>query len=424
MKTQDKLVIRATNLGKRYRLGARTEPYHTLRDAISRIPDVPRRLIQAAFRRGETSSKPQHIWALRDLNLDVRRGEVLGIIGRNGSGKTTLLKVLSRITEPTTGRVELRGRVGSLLEVGSGFHPELSGRENILLNGAILGMKRVELKQKFDEIVAFSEVEKFLDTPVKRYSSGMYVRLAFAVAAHLEPEILLIDEVLAVGDVAFQRRCLGKMGEIARGGRTVVFVSHNLAAIESFCTRAVVIEEGQMIFDGDVQGALSTYLENQESRLSHGLDSETRRSGSGKLAFSSVGLETSDGGPLTAARSGQDVVLVLGYTNKGGGTHRHVDVGFSLHAANGQDLTVLYSSYTGKQYSVENREGEFRCRLGRLPLTPGRYRVGGRIVVGGEESDWPADGLGLIDVEAGDFYGTGSTGVRSSTPILLDGEWI
>ena len=231
MAASKELAVRASSLGKRYRIGAPRTQYPTLRDSIAGLFNAPIRAIRAMMRGEPVRERRCEIWALRDLDLEIAAGEVVGVIGRNGAGKTTLLKILSRITVPTTGRVEMRGRVASLLEVGTGFHPELTGRENIQLNGAILGMRRAEIRRRFDEIVSFAEIEKFLDTPVKRYSSGMYVRLAFAVAAHLEPEILLVDEVLAVGDLAFQRRCLGKMDEIARTGRTVVFVSHNLAAI-------------------------------------------------------------------------------------------------------------------------------------------------------------------------------------------------
>jgi lipopolysaccharide transport system ATP-binding protein len=239
------VVIKVEGLSKRYRLGQR-EPiyYQTLRDNLAQKIQG---LFNHIFRRSSTDSKSSQakdnpwIWALKDVSFEVKRGEVLGIIGRNGAGKSTLLKVLSRITEPTLGRAEILGRVGSLLEVGTGFHPELTGRENIYLNGAILGMKKAEIDKKFDEIVAFAEIEKFIDTPVKRYSSGMYVRLAFAVAAHLEPEILLVDEVLAVGDAAFQRKCLGKMEDVAREGRTVLFVSHNIGAISSLCDFALLL---------------------------------------------------------------------------------------------------------------------------------------------------------------------------------------
>jgi lipopolysaccharide transport system ATP-binding protein len=259
------IVIRAEGLGKKYVIGHETE-----RERYTALRDVLGRRAKTLFRTtsdmlggrpivaGDTT---EEIWALDDINFEVRRGEVLGIIGRNGAGKSTLLKILSRITEPTVGQVEIRGRVSSLLEVGTGFHPELTGRENIYLNGAILGMMRAEVRRKFDEIVAFAEVEKFLDTPVKRYSSGMYVRLAFAVAAHLEPQILMVDEVLTVGDAQFQKRCLGRMREVAGGGRTVLFVSHNMGAVANLCSRCILLKEGKIFKDGPSSEAISEYME-------------------------------------------------------------------------------------------------------------------------------------------------------------------
>jgi homopolymeric O-antigen transport system ATP-binding protein len=244
-------VIKVENLGKQYRIGARDSAYSTIRETL-----VNKASSLWKWRRQKTTQ----IWALRDVSFEVKPGEVVGIIGRNGAGKTTLLKVLSRITEPTTGRVELHGRVGSLLEVGTGFHPELTGRENIYLNGSILGMRRREIDRRFDEIVAFAEVAEFVDTPVKRYSSGMYLRLAFAVAAHLEPEILLVDEVLAVGDVQFQKKCMGKIEEVAGEGRTVLFVSHNMPAVQRLCTRGILLSDGKIARDGDVRLAVQEYL--------------------------------------------------------------------------------------------------------------------------------------------------------------------
>jgi len=253
-------MVRIEGLGKRYRLDHRSEePYVALRDVLASALSAPFRWLASEHR--SRAATTEDFWALQDVTFDVARGEVIGIIGRNGAGKSTLLKILSRITEPTRGRVTLNGRVASLLEVGTGFHPELSGRENIFMNAAILGMTRAEITQKFDEIVAFAEVERFLDTPVKRYSSGMYVRLAFAVAAHLEPEILIVDEVLAVGDAAFQKKSLGKMHEASKGGRTVLFVSHNMAAVSSLTTRCVVLNAGRVTFDGPPAGAIEHYTQ-------------------------------------------------------------------------------------------------------------------------------------------------------------------
>lgn len=262
----DSVVIRAEDLGKKYVIGHETqnERYVALRDVLAGAAKGFARAARDVLRgdaiiQGDTI---EDFWALRNVDFEVKRGEVLGIIGRNGAGKSTLLKILSRITEPSEGRVTIMGRVASLLEVGTGFHPELTGRENIYLNGAILGMKRSEIKRKFDEIVAFAEGERFLDTPVKRYSSGMYVRLAFAVAAHLEPEILVVDEVLAVGDAEFQKKCLGKMSQVARGGRTVLFVSHNMQAIRTLCSSVVVLDKGRKTFEGRTERSIEAYLAN------------------------------------------------------------------------------------------------------------------------------------------------------------------
>lgn len=248
----DDFVIRAQNLGKQYKIGLAPERYRTIRDSLTNAVRSTINLKRLTLN--------EHIWALKDVSFDVQRGQVLGIIGRNGAGKSTLLKILSRVTEPSEGQAEIRGRVGSLLEVGTGFHPELTGRENIALNGAILGMKRTEIERKFDEIVAFSEVEQFIDTPVKRYSSGMYLRLAFAVAAHLEPEILVVDEVLAVGDAEFQRKCMGKMSDVAQQGRTVLFVSHNMSAILRLTDETIVLDKGRLAYRAPTPQAIDYYM--------------------------------------------------------------------------------------------------------------------------------------------------------------------
>lgn len=249
--------LKAEGLGKRYRLGGPRRLTNNFREALTETFAAPFRKL----RHPHAAPPPEEtVWALKDVSFEVRPGEVVGVIGRNGAGKTTLLKVLSRITEPTKGRAEIRGRVGSLLEIGTGFHPELTGRENVYLNGAVLGMRKKEIDRKFDEIVAFSEIERFMDTPVKRYSAGMHVRLAFAVAAHLEPEIMVVDEVLAVGDAAFQKKCLGKMGEAGRGGRTVLFVSHNLGAVRSLCPRALLLDGGRLVAEGETGSVLAKYV--------------------------------------------------------------------------------------------------------------------------------------------------------------------
>ncbi len=254
------IAIRVEDLGKRYRIGTAPERYKTLRDTIAAGVNAPFQRLRRGSAVTSTSTETSSIWALRDISFEVQRGKVLGIVGRNGAGKSTLLKILSRVTEPTEGNAEIHGRVGSLLEVGTGFHPELTGRENIYLNGAILGMKRLEIERKFDEIVAFSEVEQFIDTPVKRYSSGMYLRLAFAVAAHLEPEILVVDEVLAVGDAEFQRKCMGKMTDVAQAGRTVLFVSHNMSAVLRLTEETMVLDKGLMVYRAPTPQAVDYYM--------------------------------------------------------------------------------------------------------------------------------------------------------------------
>src|SRR5580693_5675721 len=272
------VVIRVDSLSKRYEIGAK-ESYGSLRDNLWQAAGAPVRRLRKAFsskeKSGNSGANPT-IWAVRDVSFDVGQGEILGLIGRNGAGKSTLLKILSRITAPTDGRVGVNGRIRSLLEVGTGFHPELTGRENIYLNGAILGMKKSEIERRFDEIVAFAEVEKFMDTPVKRYSSGMYLRLAFAVAAHLVSEILLVDEVLAVGDASFQKKCIGRMNEVAHEGRTVLFVSHNMAAVRTLCSRGICLEQGRISSAGDIEQVLFRYTQSQTQDNRNTPGTETR----------------------------------------------------------------------------------------------------------------------------------------------------
>ena len=303
-----KPIITVNNLSKRYSIGALDAPYSTLRETVTGMFRSPLK----RFRRSGSESD-EILWALKDLSFQIEPGEVVGIIGRNGAGKSTLLKILSRITQPTTGEVDLYGRVASLLEVGTGFHPELTGRENILLNGSILGMKRTEIESKFDEIVAFSEVEKFLDTPVKRYSSGMYVRLAFAVAAHLEPEILVVDEVLAVGDAQFQKKCLGKMGDVARDGRTVLFVSHNMVAVKSLCSRAILLSGGRMTKDGNVDDVVNGYLRDADGPGQTGIipDDAPRLYGTGEAKLRTVRLTDPSGNEVAQLYLGQPFKVEL-----------------------------------------------------------------------------------------------------------------
>lgn len=364
----------------------------------------------------------EEFWALKNINFEIKRGDRVGIIGRNGAGKSTLLKILSRITEPSTGRIKIAGRVASLLEVGTGFHPELSGRENIFLNGAILGMSRIEIQRKFDEIVDFAEVEQFLDTPVKRYSSGMYVRLAFAVAAHLEPEILIVDEVLAVGDAQFQKKCLGKMENVGKEGRTVLFVSHQMAAIQRLCTSVIVLGNGQTKFVGDTRTAVDYYLQDLDTEASTANLLTMNRTGSGHVQLTGFSLENARGESVVAAESGETVVFVFRYKCKFDSMLKNVSLGFSLHNTNGDTLVVFYSDYMGVTFDVDTT-GIIRCLVKDFPFSIGRYYVGVRILVNGVESDWPTSFVGVISVEAGDFYGDGNYGNAGVGPVLIRGEW-
>ncbi|HWN95438.1 MAG TPA: ABC transporter ATP-binding protein [Methylomirabilota bacterium] len=382
------VVIRVENLGKQYRIRhQQAERYTALRDVIAQKCAAP---FRALFRRngsplrldrGEVSnshslsthnSQPasEDFWALKDVSFDVKRGEVVGIIGRNGAGKSTLLKILSRITEPTEGRVRIKGRVASLLEVGTGFHPELTGRENIFLNGAILGMNRAEIVRKFDEIVTFAEVERFLDTPVKRYSSGMYVRLAFAVAAHLEPEILVVDEVLAVGDSEFQRKCMGKMKDVAaNSGRTVLFVSHNLAAVAQLCSQALLISSGRLITAGPSEQVIRLYLTNSKENND---PIRWNRDGSGAVRLSGIQALRCDGITATTFEMGESLTLRLDGLARDAGIQFSVAVQFTTE----DGIPVVYAY---------NQSESFRVRVGEaftldvlmtgVVLMPGTYLV-------------------------------------------------
>ena len=409
--------IRVERLGKQYRLGLR-EPYGSLRESLMRALAAPWRRLRR--RTGDDG----RFWALRDVTFAVGRGDVVGVIGRNGAGKSTLLKILSRITEPTEGFAEIGGRVGSLLEVGTGFHPELTGRENIYLNGAILGMRRTEISRKFDEIVDFAEVETFLDLAVKHYSTGMYMRLAFAVAAHLEPEILLIDEVLAVGDLAFQRKCLGKMGQVARQGRTVLFVSHNMAAVENLCARTILVNRGRVEAHGATRQVIDQYLRSIEAwAAASPLKERDDRSGTGVVRLTDFHLEDAEGRRVEVWQSGRPGSVVFGYERDPGARCRNVVVAFHVEDARGYILFLHQNAFTGDRFDDIPQAGRFVCRIPRLPLVAGRYPVVARVTVGAEEADFPRNSVGAIQVVEGDFFGSGNPGVATHSPFLVDGSW-
>jgi lipopolysaccharide transport system ATP-binding protein len=409
--------IAASALSKRYTLGVGRRGYDTLRETIAR---TGRRSIERLSGRRTPREPRETLWALRDLTLEIRQGEAVGLIGHNGAGKTTLLKILSRITEPTSGWADVTGRVGSLLEVGTGFHPELTGRENVFLNGAILGMRREEVRRRFDEIVAFAEIERFLDTPVKRYSSGMSVRLAFAVAAHLEPEILLVDEVLAVGDAAFQRKSLGKMNEVAREGRTVVFVSHNLAIIQALCRRGIVLEHGRVVADATARDAIDQYLRNLEQAAAGDLLQRTDRD---PRSWHDTRIRSVD----VAAPGGHSGVLVGG---RAATVTVHLteelpamDCRLAIVDSLGQLVTTLDSELSSPADRRERDLGaRIECELPAVSFAPGRYRID--VVVRARQQI--QDGLqaaAFFDVEPGVFEGRPMAGSGGDGVVAVPHVW-
>lgn len=389
-------VIKVENLGKSYRLRHQAgASYSTFRESITGF-----------FRNRGNDSSDETFWALKDVSFDVKQGDRIGIIGRNGAGKSTLLKMLSRIVVPTTGRITIEGRVASLLEVGTGFHPELSGRENIYLNGAILGMSRTEIRSKFDEIVAFAEVDKFLDTPVKRYSSGMYVRLAFAVAAHLEPEILIVDEVLAVGDAEFQKKCMGKMKDVSGQGRTVLFVSHNMAAIQNLCDTAIYLKQGQVQMTGEASKVVATYLRAASEAVAIDIADRSDRSGNRTILFQSVSLKDAEGKALSAFQCGKDVVMSIRFKNTTGAALRNLNIAVGIDDEYGQRVAHLNNDLTDQLFQASADNDTVEIAIPKFPFRQGTYTFSLYAKVNGELADWVRE-AGNIDVEAGDFYNTG-----------------
>jgi lipopolysaccharide transport system ATP-binding protein len=406
------LAIEVHGLGKSYQIDHSSTRVPTFRDAV-----IDR--LRHPFGR----AKPETFWALRDIDLQISAGDVVGIIGRNGAGKSTLLKVLSRITEPTTGRVDLYGRVGSLLEVGTGFHPELTGRENIFLNGAILGMRRAEIRRQFDAIVDFAEVEKFLDTPVKRYSSGMYVRLAFAVAAHLEPEILIVDEVLAVGDSQFQNKCLGKMGDVARSGRTVLLVSHNMAAVTNLCTRTLLLDRGRLQYDGSPADAVQQYMQLGKARTDDAESLARCRPAWAKPLIQSVRTVDEDGNPCSHFLMGSDIGIEMSFeTGKYPPLSAPVMGVVVNHSTQGTVGGVNMRMTGFSPGGGPHTSGVLRCWLQDVPLLQGSYSVDVWLGDGPGDLDSVA-GLAQFEVEAADVYGTGVSPFRHFGTIFLRAAW-
>jgi lipopolysaccharide transport system ATP-binding protein len=405
--------IRVEGLGKRYQTGLAPMPYGRLTESIATAA-------RGLLRRGRNGrpAPPGHVWALRDVSLEIEQGEVLGLIGRNGAGKTTLLKILSGITEPTEGRVGINGRVGPLLEVGTGFHPELTGRENVFLNGAILGMRRQEIQRKFDDIVEFSEVGAFLDTPVKRYSSGMYIRLAFAVAAHLESEILIVDEVLAVGDAAFQQKCLGKMGQVAREGLTVLFVSHNMALVSALCPRAAWLDHGRVVADGRTGEVIDGYLSAVTSQEHASLEDRTDRSGDGSARFTSISVEPADGQGAIDSLSRLKITV----TYRADEPLRHPQILIGVYDYLDVGIFLLDSHAVGSLPDVLPPAGTLTCITEPIHLTAGRCFVNVAMLRRGSMADY-VQHASAFDVAAADPYGSGRVPGRDWVLFLLDHRW-
>jgi lipopolysaccharide transport system ATP-binding protein len=416
--------IRAQGLGKRYRIGSTLRRHSTLGEAVVGAVNAPLRNLRRLRRLSRFTQEDDAdiVWALRDVSFDVGHGEVIGIIGRNGAGKSTLLKILSRITDPSRGRAEVYGRVGSLLEVGTGFHPELTGRDNIYLNGAVLGMSKQYIDRRFEEIVEFAGIRRFVETPVKHYSSGMYLRLAFAVAAHLEPEILIVDEVLAVGDVEFQRKCMGKMDDVAKSGRTVLFVSHSMAAISSLCGRTMLLDQGSLVFSGSPIDAQAEYLARAEIGGSAPLSERTDRQGLGTTRVTAVDIIDAEDRPVAALWSGGDF-----------GVRLRVEAMAPLNApvfmltvydVLGRKLFHCNSSVQGVFGAVPSAEGTLllTCQIPDLPLPEGEYYLNVAVFCGEVMHDRVENAL-RFTVTDGDFLGTGRTISAESGAVLVRHRW-
>ncbi len=407
--------IAVDNLRKRYQLGQRAH-YRVVTDSLSA---GARRLLG---RNGGRRAR-DYVWALDGVTFDVAEGSILGIIGRNGAGKSTLLKILSRITEPTDGRAQIVGRIGALLEVGTGFHPELTGRENVFLNGALLGMRRAEIASKFDDIVEFSGVSRFIETPLKFYSSGMAVRLGFAVAAHLEPEILVVDEVLSVGDIAFQEKCIGKMQDVSRGGRTILFVSHKMPTVSQLCPESIWLEHGKIALRGPTAQVIDSYVTAMRSGEGDVLADRRDRRGSGLVRVTRFLIEDADGNAVDDIRAGDAIRFVLDYESDGGDLHElQANVVVSDSADRG--LASFVSEVATPELGVAPASGRLVCDVPELPLMPGLYDFRFSVFVGRELADKVYQAGSLV-VSEGDFFGTGRlpANVDYFGPVLVRHSW-
>ena len=404
-----KPILEIQNISKKFRIQHENQPYLSLRDSLTSV-----------FKKKTSTS--EEFYALKDVSFTVNPGESVGIIGRNGAGKSTLLKILSSITPPSSGRIITRGRIASLLEVGTGFHPELTGRENVFLNGSILGMRRHEILKNFDAIVDFAGVEKFIDTPLKHYSSGMQLRLAFAVAAFLENEILIIDEVLAVGDAEFQKKCMGKMEEVSTGGKTVLFVSHNMVAIEALCNKAIVLDKGTLNFSGIINESIFHYLSLSKDKTLNNTLEDLNRKGDGKIKFTKVIFYDDKMNEISTPISGCKLIIGLHYKaiEK---KLKNVKIGIAVNnGIYGNQLTVLVNDITDILFSNIELEGVFYCEIPKLPFVSGQYNLNLFCSVNEEISDWIMNAYSF-NIEAGDYYKTGRNMDNSQSQFLIDYNW-
>jgi lipopolysaccharide transport system ATP-binding protein len=408
-------IITVENLGKSYRIGRKQQKPQTIRAAMKQLVGAPFSYMAERFRNPEEA---EILWALRGVSFEVNRGEVLGIIGRNGAGKSTLLKILSRITDPTEGRARIRGSVNSLLEVGTGFHPELTGRENIFMNSAIHGLRHDDIVKKLDGIVEFAEIEKFIDTPVKRYSSGMYMRLAFAVAAHLGPDVLIVDEVLAVGDASFQKKCLGRMGEVVKEGRTVIFVSHNIPALVALCPRSLLLESGRLVMNDVTTEVLAHYMSHQTAGSGADLTSRMDRGGSGAARLISMHVKESDGKGGVSCRS--KLRIELEYESRS--VLRNPKVLISMRDQLNQAIYFLDSTVAGWSPDEIPPKGRICCETGSLNLTPGPIYLNIALCSSDTILDHLVDAV-RVDVAPDDFFGSGRIIDRGMALGLIDQKW-
>jgi len=417
-------IITVKGISKKYNITHQQGGYVALRDILTNIIKHPFKFLKSKTKKVIGKETKEELWALKDINFTVEKGEAIGIIGANGAGKSTLLKILSKITPPTEGEIKFKGRLSSLLEVGTGFHPELTGRENIFLNGAILGMTKKEIAEKFDDIVEFAGIGKFLDTPVKRYSSGMYVRLAFAVAAHMEPDILIVDEVLAVGDAAFQKKCLGKMDEVTKkSGRTILFVSHNMSAIQNLCKRCILLEDGKIKMIGETKEVVAEYLDSKTNLLKTPLKHRKDRKGTGDVIVTDIKiLDNKTKTPIETVISGQDISLEILYESQLNNDIDNFNLGLAVFNSYGQLSTILNSQMANKRFKKLPPQGKIYCHIPNFPLMKGLYKIKSTLHINDKLTD-QLENAADIQVESGDYYKTGISNDYGHQGVYIQQKW-